>query len=412
MSDIRKRTGKTGTTYQVRYPSKATKSGYAYATFDTLKAARAYLESGAAARNGKVSSIPDVTTINQAVGKWLDICEKLGRDGREPVEAETLKEYRRRAAVMQEYAWPKSLQELRDSDVVQFRNWLLQNKTRDLARRTLSSFHSVIIEMKRLGYIESDFAAGITIRNSGRHEDAREIEIPSDREMSDLLAAADLMGKKNDFMEKCWSRYRPMIYLAAFSGMRPSEYRGLPWSCVSDGVIDVRQRADKTGQIGPVKSRAGRRALFVPGLVTEMIFEWQDRCPSSPDDLVFPTDRGKPVMLNNFVAGAWNPLLREAGLVIASKRDGQLVERPKYSPYALRHYTASKLIEKRKDAKYIQTFMGHSDIKLTYNVYGHLMKGREDFHRQTADEIAVELLGAKNQNPCGKFVATPVQPAE
>ena len=117
-------------------------------------------------------------------------------------------------------------------------------------------------------------------------------------------------------------------------------------------------------------------------------------------------------MLNNFVAGAWNPLLREAGLVIASKRGGLPVERPKYSPYALRHYTASKLIEKRKDAKYIQTFMGHSDIKLTYNVYGHLMKGREDFHRQTADEIAVELLGAKNQNPCGKFVATPVQPAE
>jgi len=46
MADIRKRTGAKGTTYQVRHPSKATKSGYAYATFNTLKEARAFLESG------------------------------------------------------------------------------------------------------------------------------------------------------------------------------------------------------------------------------------------------------------------------------------------------------------------------------------------------------------------------------
>ena len=40
MADIRKRNGLKGTTYQVRYPSKTTKSGYAYATFATLKEAR------------------------------------------------------------------------------------------------------------------------------------------------------------------------------------------------------------------------------------------------------------------------------------------------------------------------------------------------------------------------------------
>ena len=35
MTDIRKRKGAKGITYQVRYPSKATKSGYAYKTFLT-----------------------------------------------------------------------------------------------------------------------------------------------------------------------------------------------------------------------------------------------------------------------------------------------------------------------------------------------------------------------------------------
>lgn len=401
MSDIRKRTGKTGTTYQVRYPSMATKSGYAYKTFDTLKEARAFRED-AKARSNAAGQNSHATTVTEAVGRWLEICEMVGRDGREPVEPQTLREYRRRAAIMKEYGWQKPLNQMSDTDAVHFRNWLLKNKSRDLARRTLSSFHSVVIEMKRQGVVETDFVAGITIRSDGRYDHDDEAKIPSDEEVRELLAAADVMGAKNAFMEKCWARYRPMIYLAVFSGMRPSEYRGLPWSSVSDGMIEIRQRADKTGRIGPVKSRAGRRSLIIPNIVTDMIFEWQERCADTPADLVFPTEKGKPILLNNFVGGCWNPLLKEADLIVTDEVDGKQTMRPKYSPYCLRHYTASKLIEKRKDAKYIQTFMGHSDIKITYNTYGHLMKGREDRHRQTADEIARELLG---KNSCGKSVA-------
>jgi integrase len=157
-------------------------------------------------------------------------------------------------------------------------------------------------------------------------------------------------------------------------------------------VILVKQRADKTGLIGPVKSKAGRRTLHISRQITDMISEWRDLCPESGDNLVFPTDSGKPISLSNFATSAWAPLLREAGLVISAKSNGKVILKPKYSPYCLRHYQASKLIEKSKDAKYIQTFMGHSDIKITYNTYGHLMKDREDRHKQTAEEIAADLL--------------------
>ena len=184
-----------------------------------------------------------------------------------------------------------------------------------------------------------------------------------------------------------------MIHLAAFSGMRPSEYRGLPWANVADGVIFVKQRADKTGLIGPVKSRAGRRTLHISRQITDMISEWRDLCPKSGGDLVFPTDSGKPISLSNFATSAWAPLMREAGHVMPEKSSGKVIPKPKYTPYCLRHYQASKLMEKSKDAKYIQTFMGHSDIKITYNTYGHLMKDREDRHKQTAEEIAADLLG-------------------
>jgi integrase len=270
MADVRKRKGPKGVKYQIRYPTSETKSGYTYASFDTLKEARAFSEN-----LGSLPKRPSagVITIPEAVTRWLDICEKIGRDGREKVEPETFKEYRRRGRVIEEYAWTKNLPELEPADVVHFRNWLLQTKSRDLARRTLSSFHSIIIEMKHQGFIKDDPVARITIKTSGRYEDEEsEIEIPSDNEVRDIYAAADIMGNKNDYMEKCRRRYRPMIYLAGFSGMRPSEIRGLAWPQITETTVHVKQRADKTGIIGPVKSKAGKRTIYLPRIVT-MVFE-------------------------------------------------------------------------------------------------------------------------------------------
>ncbi|MBP6895214.1 MAG: site-specific integrase [Pseudacidovorax sp.] len=405
MSDIRKRTGAKGTTYQVRYAAPGTKTGYAYKSFDTRKEAVAFRET-AGTRNRPPKAT--VLTVPEAVQRWLDICEKIGRDGREVVERETLKEYRRRASVMCEYAWDKPLTELRPADCVQFRNWLLTNKSRDLARRTLSSFHSMLIEMKHQDEIDTDPAHGITIKAHGRYEDDdADVDIPSDDEMRAILAAADRMGSKNDFMRKCWARYRPIVYLAAFSGMRPSEYRGLTWDNIHRDRVEVVQRADKSGVIGPVKSRAGRRTIYLPRLVTDMIFAWKEDCPASELNLVFPTDSGKPLMLNNFATSAWRPLMREAGLVVEKKtpvkqrgKSKKVVLTPLYTPYALRHYFASKLIEKRLDLKLIQEAMGHSKAEITLNVYGHLLKGREEEKKRAAESLVNDLL-----KTCGESVA-------
>ena len=394
MADIRKRAGGKGTTYQVRYPRK-TSPGYSYATFDTLKEARAFTET-----LGSLKDVPggQVTKVPDAIDRWLEVCERIGRDGRETVEIETLKEYKRRARVMKEFGWAKPLHELQAADIVGFRNWLLEHKTRDLARRTLSSFHSVLIEMHREGLIDKDPATGITVRAGGRYEDDdSEIEIPTDAEIRSLFAAADRMALRNEYMAKCWARYRPMIYLAGFTGMRPSELRGLSWDQIGDDHINIRQRADRTGNIGPVKSRAGRRTLFLPALVSAMIEEWRPLCPASDHDLVFPTAAGRPQALVNFRAGAWDPLMKEAGLADAVRRKGRTVHVPRYTPYALRHYFASKLIESGKDLKFIQKAMGHSKIEITFNVYGHLIRGREEQHRETAEEIMATVLGPKKK---------------
>ena len=66
MADIRKRVGKKGTTYQVRYPSKAVKSGYAFKTFVTLKEARGFLESGKTQGGSQIANA-SITSVPQAI---------------------------------------------------------------------------------------------------------------------------------------------------------------------------------------------------------------------------------------------------------------------------------------------------------------------------------------------------------
>ena len=79
MADIRKRNGPKGITYQVRYPSKKTKSGYAYATFQTKKEARLFLNSVLPLQMGGPVD-PSIRKVGDAIDKWLLICMKEGRD--------------------------------------------------------------------------------------------------------------------------------------------------------------------------------------------------------------------------------------------------------------------------------------------------------------------------------------------
>ena len=396
MADIRKRLSGTKTSYQVRYTDPSTKSGFAYKSFATRKLAQAFRMQKELAEQEALAGIgvrTEIRSVAQAIDLWLDICERIGRDGREPIEHMTLIEYRRRADVMMRYPWSKPVQQLVTADIVAFRTWLLETVSRDLARRTLSSFHSVLLEMKLQGIIRDDPAAGVTIRSGGRYEDENsEIQIPSDQEVRDILAAADEMGNANAFMAQVWARYRPLIYLAAFSGMRSSEIRGLAWNDLYHDRVEVRQRADARGVIGPVKSRAGRRTIELSRRITDMIFDWRAHCPTCDADLVFPTRRGRPIPANSIRLKAWLPLLRNVGLTEIDRSSGRDVEHPRYTPHSLRHYYASKLIEKKKDAKFIQERMGHSSIEITFNVYGHLMKERDEAHRRTAEELADDLM--------------------
>ena len=289
MSDIRKRVGKKGTTYQVRYPSKSTNSGYAYATFSTLKEARAYIESGKA-QQALDAYNPAIQTVADGVQKWLDVCEKEGRGGRDPVTGYTLKSYRYRAGIINLYPWPKPLQELQAPDVVEFRSWLVTHYSRDQARKVLSYFHSMVIEMVNRGALPHDIAAGVRISTTSRYDEP--VQIPSEADMRALLAAADrLANSKNAQIQKTWERYRPMLYLAADTGMRPQEYIVLPRCNLRDGGVEVDRALDAGGRkISVTKTRSGRRFIPLSPMTLDLVAHYGRKHGIKTDhDLMFPT---------------------------------------------------------------------------------------------------------------------------
>ena len=375
MADIRKRNGSKGITYQVRYPSKASKSGYAYKTFLTLKEAREFRESGETKKAGSARSGSGIVTVGDGIEKWLEVCEKEGRDGRDPVTDFTLKGYKYRARIIKSYSWEKDLQELTAPDIVEFRSWLLGTYPRSMAHFVLSSFHSMILEMVFRGVLPHDVAARVSIRERSRY--AEPVTIPSEKEVMDLLAAADrLANSKNRQIQRTWERYRPILYLAADSGMRPQEYLAVADAAVKDNGVHVTRAVERSGdKLSVPKTAAGRRFVDLSPEVYKMIRHYADHHSTENDyDLVFPTSTGNWQTPDNWRNRGFTAACFEAGLTINEKVKGEIVEKPKYVPYHLRHFYASVLIANRKDLKSIQTLMGHEDIKTTLNVYGHLLK--------------------------------------
>jgi len=400
MVDVRKRTGTKGTTYQVRYASKSTKSGYAYETFNTLKEAREFLQSGKTlARHGDLDT--SIRTVSQAVARWLEICEKEGTDGNEPVTKYTLQSYEYFSEFMEAYDWPKAVQDLAAPDIAEFRSWLLINcPSRYVARKTLGYFHSVLHEMAVRGHITSNVAAGVSIKSDSRYDTP--IAIPTPGDVRELLSAADqLANSKNKQTARTWKRYRPILYLAVDSGMRPQEYLALAHSAIQHNGVKV-DRAIEGGskKISVTKTRAGRRFIEISAYTLDMVRYYSEnlRVPNEYD-LVFPTASGKWQCPRNWRNRGFNEACIKAGLVEQVEIAGRTIEQPKYRPYDLRHFYASMLFAKKVNMKKIQVLMGHANIATTLNVYGHLIEG---MHGGLEDAGILTQLGL---DFCGKTVA-------
>lgn len=409
MADIQKRVGKRGTTYRVRYLNEVGAIAYS-PSMPLRKDAAAFLaalkETRAAAKR---SAGLTADTVGDAIDHWVDVCKRIGRHGREPVEPATLRAYEGHAAHLKALAVPQGrLSAIQLGDLVgptcqAVRAALLTAHSRSHATKIFKSFKAVIAQAVESGLLVADPASAMRIVSAGRFGADHQVEIPTPEQMQRILATAAesrhwSTGQRSDGnVRAAWQRYYPLILVAVFTGMRPSEQRGLCWPQIDleSGRLDVTQRADERGIIGAVKTKNANRAIYLSKTVLTELRLWRKHCPVSPKHLVFPSvSGGNPMSLANIHQRAWAPLLERAGVVDA---DGK----PAFTYYAARHFYASALIAQKVQANEsreaaalaIAEAMGHANPAFTLQVYGHLFPRDQAVRRAQADALEATLLG-------------------
>jgi len=99
---------------------------------------------------------------------------------------------------------------------------------------------------------------------------------------------------------------------------------------------------------------------------------------------VFCNEVGRPLWKSDFERRIFHKLLAKAGLRRVRFHD-------------LRHTFASRLLQNGESPAYVKEQMGHHSIKVTVDIYGHLVPG--------SNRAAVDRLDTTGRNPRATNVA-------
>jgi integrase len=177
------------------------------------------------------------------------------------------------------------------------------------------------------------------------------------------------------------ARYRALVYLAAYSGLRAGELVALRRQHVdlmrrTVSVVEQVQYIDRHYVVAPPKSTAGRRSVALPRLVADELEAHLHGLPDqSVEGLVFSAPEGGYLHVENFRKRVWLPAVEQAGVAPLRLHD-------------LRHTCASLAIAAGADVKVLQRMLGHASAALTLDRYGHLMPGQAESVAERLDALA------------------------
>jgi len=173
-------------------------------------------------------------------------------------------------------------------------------------------------------------------------------------------------GQARKLVAAAPARDRAIWAAACFAGLRRGELRALRWRDVdfAAGELRVRRSWDRVaGAIEP-KSEQGRREVPIfDGLRAHLGAHRDAAADPAPDALVFATRTGGPFDPSD-----------------VSRRAARAWRATEVEPFTLhegRHGFASICVEAGVNAKRLQTWMGHSSVATTYDLYGKLLDRSE-----------------------------------
>jgi integrase len=201
----------------------------------------------------------------------------------------------------------------------------------------------------------------------------KKIPVVEPRTVEAMLAALDWMDRV------VWA-------VAFYAGLRRGELAALKWENVdlANGVVRVEHGWDVVeGEIAP-KSSEGRRAVPLSALLRDYLDAHQHHA-------------GRVFRSMRWVQGA-NARAREAWKPKGLPADLTL--------HSARHIYASMAIAAGINVKAVSVFMGHANIKVTLDIYGHLLPGSEAEAAGLFDAYLARSIGDPSVAPT---VAHPTQ---
>jgi len=338
-------------------------------------------------------------TVSEAASIWIAAREADGCD------RGTLKTY---SEVVNRHIIPligtEKLSRLTGPKVVDFRDALLATRSYVMASKALRHLSMILIDAQSRGLVAQNVAHSVKVKRPTDQKGrlAKRAEIPPAVDLKALIKAADALKDKDP-------RLPVMLRIAMLAGLRASEIRGLSWAGVdlARQHITVSQKADRWNEIHLPKSAAGHRSIPIGPALTTAMKAWKLQCPPSALGLVFPnrpkgrqteaskgSTSGGPIKQHT-MAKLLLTVQTSAGIAKDTGRktgEGEPIWALRYDWHHLRHVAASNWLNDGIDLKRLQTWIGHENIQLTIDVYGHLMADpKKDAVLAAAAEAA--LLG-------------------
>jgi integrase len=165
------------------------------------------------------------------------------------------------------------------------------------------------------------------------------------------------------------SRYRALVLLAAFGGLRWGELVGLRRKHIDldRGTVTVAEQlleVDGAFSVGPPKSAAGRRTVVLPAAVVDALADHLAQYTAKqPDAWVFLSSRGRHLRRSNFNRRVWKPATRAAGV-------------PDLRGHDLRHTAGTLATVAGGSLREVMSRLGHSTTAAAVR-YQHVMVDRD-----------------------------------
>lgn len=170
----------------------------------------------------------------------------------------------------------------------------------------------------------------------------------------------------------------------AYTGCRGGEVFALSWEDVDfeQRILMVR-RGNFRGAIQTTKTGSSNRTLPMPGALLDILKAYREEWSPNLGRHLFAGPDGEPVNPEAVLRWRFKPLLRRLGIRPAGF-------------HAFRHAQASLLVSTGANPKVAQAQLGHSDIRVTLELYSHVIG---DDHRDAVEKVAGILGPVASRGP-------------